>query len=175
MGWYIAAAGLVLWIWVAIRNQDGEMTRRDAAVVDDSRAATRTVVLFASLMSLIGVVLGMIKASQLGGAWEAAITASAILMVVASWLALHTMFALRYAHLYYGEPIGGIDFPGETRPDYRDFAYLALTVGMTFQVSDTDISSREVRHTITSHAVLSYMFGTVIVSLTINVVAGLIR
>ena len=85
------------------------------------------------------------------------------------------MFALRYAHLYYNEPVGGIDFAGEESPDYRDFAYLSFTIGMTFQVSDTAVSARSIRRTITRHALLAYLFGTVIVAILINVTAGLIR
>jgi len=82
--------------------------------------------------------------------------------------------ALRYAGLYYrdGE---GVDFNEDDDPDYRDFAYLALTIGMTFQVSDTDLKTKAIRHTAIRHALLSYLFGAVVIAMVINVVAGLLN
>ena len=94
--------------------------------------------------------------------------------VVVSWITVHTLFTLRYARLYYDGPEGGIDFQSDDLPDYLDFVYLAFTVGMTFQVSDTNISDRRIRRAITRHALLGYLFGTVIIGVTINVVGGLI-
>jgi uncharacterized membrane protein len=175
VGWVAAAFTLVAWIWLTVWNVEGKEVQAIATREDDSRAAARAVVLGASVASLLGVVLGLLKANELGGWWKGALTTAAILTVVASWFAIHTMFAMRYAHLYFGGPGGGVDFAGEEHPDYRDFGYLAFTVGMTFQVSDTAISSRSIRRTVTRHALLSYLFGTVIVALLINVTAGLIR
>ena len=83
------------------------------------------------------------------------------------------MFLLRYARIYDSPPDGGIEFAGEP-PDYGDFAYLALTIGMTFQVSDTDLSAKRVRRVALHHAPLSYLFGTVIVAITVSSVAGLL-
>ena len=85
--------------------------------------------------------------------------------------------ALRYAHVYYTPPKGGIDFKsrGVEEPDYLDFAYTAFTVGMTFQVSDTDITRREMRHQVLRHAFISFLFGAVILATTINVIAGLLN
>jgi uncharacterized membrane protein len=83
---------------------------------------------------------------------------------------------LRYAHEYYTQPVGGIDFKsGDYEPDYRDFAYLAFTVGMTYQVSDTELNRREIRHTLLRHALLSYLFGAVILALLVNVIASLVK
>ena len=88
---------------------------------------------------------------------------------------VHTAFALRYAHLFYTEPVGGIAFKGsDCDPDYRDFAYVAFTIGMTFQVSDTDIETRTIRGMVLRHALLSYLFGAVIVAVMVNSVAGLL-
>ena len=88
------------------------------------------------------VVLALHRPSRVPIATEVALTTAAMLTVVLSWLVVHTVFILRYAHLYYGTaPVGGIDFPGGDPPSYHDFAYLGFTVGMTFQVSDTGISS----------------------------------
>jgi uncharacterized membrane protein len=92
---------------------------------------------------------------------------------VTSWALVHTVFALRYAHVYYTAPVGGIDFKSDEAPDFRDFAYVAFTVGMTFQVSDTDIQTRTMRHTVLSHALLAYLFGAVILASMVNIVATL--
>ena len=97
-----------------------------------------------------------------------------LVTVVLSWLVVHTVYMLRYARLHYMTG-GGVDFPGDEAPDYRDFAYLALTIGMTYQVSDTGFTNKQLRRTATHHALLSYLFGTVVVAVTINVVASLVR
>jgi uncharacterized membrane protein len=86
---------------------------------------------------------------------------------------VHTVFTLRYARLYYLDEDGGIDFNEADPPRYSDFAYLAFTIGMTFQVSDTDIQDKTIRATILRHMWLSYVFGAVIVAITINLIAGL--
>ncbi len=107
-----------------------------------------------------------------------------LVAVICSWALVHTVFGLRYAHTYYGDPdgptgpkshAGGLDFPGDREPDYMDFAYFSFVIGMTFQVSDTDISKRVIRRTITRHALLGYVFGTVIIGVTINVLGGLVN
>jgi uncharacterized membrane protein len=97
-----------------------------------------------------------------------------VLAIVGAWTIVSTHFTFRYASLYYDGVDGGIDFNTEALPDYLDFAYLAFTVGMTYQVSDTDITDRKIRRAITRHALLSYLFGTCIVATTINVVASFI-
>ncbi len=93
--------------------------------------------------------------------------------VLLSWCLIHTVFAARYARLYYTGSYGGIDFPGDKHPDYADFGYFAFTVGMTYQVSDTNVTDRKMRRTTLRHALLSYLFGAVIIATTINLVAGL--
>jgi len=96
-----------------------------------------------------------------------------LLSVAVSWFTVHTIYALRYALLYYAEPVGGVDFNQEDPPCYRDFAYLALTIGTTFQVSDTDLQTTRVRVTALHHSLLSYLFGAVILAATINLIASL--
>jgi len=88
---------------------------------------------------------------------------------------VHTVFALKYARAYYSEPAGGIEFNENEPPNYIDFAYYAFTIGMTFQVADTNITSRAVRRTTLHHALLSYLFGSVLLGLVINVVATLLK
>jgi uncharacterized membrane protein len=103
--------------------------------------------------------------------------------VISSWLLVHTVFGLRYAHTYYGDPdgpagprehAGGLLFPGDRSPDYMDFAYFSFVIGMTFQVSDVQITSREFRQLVLIHGMLSFGFNTVILALAINTVATLL-
>jgi uncharacterized membrane protein len=97
-----------------------------------------------------------------------------------SWLMTHTTFALRYAHEFYSKDLGGpqidggLDFPGEKRPDYLDFLYFSLVLGMTFQVSDVQITARKFRRVAAVHGLLSFLFNTIILALTVNIAAGLL-
>lgn len=102
------------------------------------------------------------------------LTGFGIISVVFSWILIHTIYTLRYARLYYSKDIEGtVDFKQDHKPAYSDFVYLAFTIGMTFQTSDTDLIGTEFRKTVIRHAVLSYVFGTVIVAVTVNLIAGL--
>jgi uncharacterized membrane protein len=98
-----------------------------------------------------------------------------VLSVALSWAMVHTVFTLRYARTYYSKSQGGIDFNESDPPTYLDFAYLSLTIGMTFQVSDTNLTSKPIRRIALAHAAFSYLFGAVIVALVINVVASLLH
>jgi uncharacterized membrane protein len=131
------------------------------------------VVVVACVASLVGVFAGILKAREIGGGGGAVLTVASIIAVVFAWGAVHTVYMLRYAHRYYDRD-GGIEFPNDNEPSYLDFAYVAFTIGMTFQVSDTDVSNRSMRRLVLGHAALSYLFGTVIVGLTINVLGGLL-
>jgi uncharacterized membrane protein len=168
-GWDVAAFFYLAIVWGTVGSLDADSTRRLATREDDSRAVVDIVLLLASVVSLVGVVSGL---AESGGSVSLLMVIS-VLTVVLSWLTVHSTFALRYAHLFYSGG-GGIDFHDDTDPDFSDFAYLAFTVGMTFQVSDTEVNSRTIRRTISRHAMLAYLFGTVIVGVTINVVGTLI-
>jgi uncharacterized membrane protein len=102
---------------------------------------------------------------------EAAIVG--ILTVGASWFAVHTLFTVHYARLYYSDDPGGINFHDPQPPRFRDFAYLAYTIGMTYQVSDNEIQLTSIRATVLRHALLSYLLGAVVLAVTINLIAGL--
>lgn len=174
-GWSAAALSLLSYVWVSVGRLDPDETRRLARHVDDSRAAADITLLSASVVCLVGVGLDLVKAAGEHGADKAALVALGVLSVLLAWAAVHTVYVLHYARLYYGDPEGGIDFQGGGDPDYGDFAYLAFTVGMTYQVSDTDLKAKAIRRAVLRHALLSYLFGTVIVAITINVVAGLLK
>jgi uncharacterized membrane protein len=116
----------------------------------------------------------LFKAADESGGDKALSTVVAFLSVALSWASVHAVFMLRYASLYHHNG-GGIEFPGGGEPDYGDFAYVALTIGMTYQVSDTNLKDKKIRMTALRHALLSFVFGTGVLAMTINVVAGLVR
>ncbi|HUY61622.1 MAG TPA: DUF1345 domain-containing protein [Candidatus Dormibacteraeota bacterium] len=173
VGWDTMALAWGSWVGFSLLGKDSAETRRLATAEDDSRAAADAILLLASIASLIGVAFALVKAAGERGAGHGLITAVAAASVVVSWGAIHTLFTLRYARLYYAEG-GGIDFHDNRQADFGDFAYVAFTVGMTYQVSDTDLVSKAIRMTALRHAMLSYLFGTAVVAMTINVVAGLL-
>ncbi|MEA3185543.1 MAG: hypothetical protein QOJ74_2020 [Ilumatobacteraceae bacterium] len=175
-GWDVAAAFIAGSVWLFVAVLDAPSTREVATREDDSRAFVDFIVVVACVVSLVGVVVGLAHARSHSGTFSSTLTAIAVFTVFLSWFTVHTLFALRYAHLYYTEPVGGIDFGGaQDLPDYMDFVYVAFTVGMTFQVSDTNIAARSIRRAIVRHSMLSYLFGTVVVGVAINVVGNLIR
>jgi uncharacterized membrane protein len=173
-GW--SAVGLVFagWTIISLWTLDATDTAQLATKEDSSRAVADVLLLSAETASLAAIGLGLAKAASSKGAGQALITALAVFTVVVSWAVVHTVFALRYASLYYRDG-RGVDFNEDAKPDYRDFAYLALTIGMTFQVSDTDLQTKAIRHTAIRHALMSYLFGAVVIAMVINVVAGLLN
>jgi len=178
LGWDAGAIVFVVWEWWDTWRLTSEETRELAKREDDFEGAAHVILVMASLVSLVGVGFDLYKASQEGGLGQAIFTAVAVLTVVISWLAVQIVFTVRYARLYFDERGGlggGIDFhQEEPGPDYRDFAYVAFTLGMTYQVSDTDVSSRRIRRTVLRHAAISYVFGVSVVAVLVNVVAGLL-
>ena len=106
---------------------------------------------------------------------EVGLTSIAVMSLLLSWLIVHFVFMFRYARLYYADREGGIEFNEDDPPQYTDFAYFAFTIGMTFQVSDTNIEEKTIRKSALHHAMLSYMFGAIILAMVINVGASLLR
>ena len=177
VAWDVTAALVVSAVWISIGGMTAEETAEFAVQEDDSRASTHFLLIGAALVSLVGVVLAFVKANTGTHHDEVLLEAFGVATIVCSWLLVHTVFALRYAHVYYTGTEGGIDFKskGHERPDYLDFAYTAFTVGMTFQVSDTDITRREMRRQVLRHALISFLFGAVILATTVNVIASLLN
>jgi uncharacterized membrane protein len=178
IGWDVAAALFVVWVWTSAGRFDSDETRRFATREDDSRFSAQLLVLSACVVSLAGVGFDLLKAGQsASGGGRITLVSAALATVVLSWATVHTAFALRYAHEFYLRPVGGIDFKSgsDYAPDYRDFAYVAFVVGMTFQVSDTDITRRQIRHSVLQHSLLAYLFGAVIIAVVINIVAQIFQ
>jgi uncharacterized membrane protein len=171
--WDAAALVFLIWVWMTVLHNDAAATSRIARAEDASRVAAEAVVVNAGVASLVAVAFTLAQAGHAHAPARGLLTALALGSVSLAWITVHTVYVLRYARLYYSPPDGGIDFHGES-PDYIDFAYLALTIGMTFQVSDTDLVSKRVRRTGLHHALVSYLFGAVILAITVNSVAALL-
>ena len=174
-GWGATAFVIAALIWWRIYSMDGAETQKHAQAEDYSRPMADVIVLGAGLASLVSVGFALVEARHRSGTGKGLLIALAVFVVAISWTATHLVFTVRYGDLYYDAPAGGIDFNEKDRPDYRDFTYFAFTVGMTFQVSDTTVNDRSIRRQVTRHALLSYLFGAVIVALAINSVASLLQ
>ena len=172
IGWIAAAIVYLSRVWWHVLPKNEQLTAAHATALDDTRVLADLLVLTACVATLVAVALLLVKAGDAGHAkgWYAAL---AVLTVVSAWAVLHTVFTLRYAELYYADEPGGLNFHGDGKPTYHDFAYVAFTIGMTFQVSDTEVTAREFRRTILRHALLSFVFGAAIIATTVNLVAGL--
>jgi uncharacterized membrane protein len=174
LAWDAVAVMFLLRVWPRILRLDAGATREHATREDPSRSSADLMLLGAAVTSLVGSGLNLaLKVDESSTVLQAALTLGALVTVAVSWAVVHTVYTLRYAHLYYDEPVGGIDFSDQDDPDYYDFAYVAFTVGMTFQVSDTDIAKRPIRRAILRQALLSYLFGAVILAVVINVLGNL--
>ncbi|MBB5395483.1 DUF1345 domain-containing protein [Mucilaginibacter sp. AK015] len=179
--WIGIASSIIILDWVTIIWAHPKDIRKTASLEDSSRVMIFVFVMAASLVSLIAIYL-LLKSTK--GQSDQTVTSYIILAmaaVVVSWWMVHTVFTMRYAHLYYNTddgkktPLGGLDFPGEDKdPDYLDFVYFSFVVGMTFQVSDVEISSKHIRRLAWGHGLISFAFNTTIVALSINVISGLV-
>lgn len=174
-GWDV---GLLVYLALAarFRRQHGvEDIRKRAAEQDEGGFAILLLSIVATFASLVAVVFALIGAKQGNAALAVSLT---IVTIVLSWTFVHTIFAFHYAHEYYGKGrddlIGGLEFPGDKTPDYSDFLYFSLVIGMTSQVSDVQITSKVIRRMVSMHGVLSFFFNLVVLALTVNVVANLI-
>jgi uncharacterized membrane protein len=173
IAWDVTGAVFCALAWRAVWPMSAAATAERATEEDLSRASTDVFILTASVVSLVAVTLVLNTAHHTHGLARVGLASIGLTTVAVSWFTVHTIFMLRYALLYYAEPAGGIDFGSDDPPSYRDFAYLALTLGMTFQVSDTALRSTALRATALRHALLSYLFGAIILAVAINLVAGL--
>jgi uncharacterized membrane protein len=172
VGWDALAASLTGWTWLSISRMDAAATAAHANREDPSQPISYILLLAASVASLIAVAVVLVAANSAHGASKWLQAGLAAVSVAFSWLAIHTLFTLHYARLYHrGDE--GVSFNQHDPPRYLDFAYLAFTIGMTFQVSDTNIQSSAIRATALRHALLSYLFGAVILATTVNFVVSL--
>jgi uncharacterized membrane protein len=161
---YLVLASIIVW------RTGAASIRRNAAEQDDGRFVILIGTAVAALASLGAIV------SEIGASNRAAPQlVLAVVTIVLSWVFVHTTFALHYAHdYYYHSKASGLDFPGDEKPDYWDFIYFSFVIGMTFQVSDVQITSRTIRRTATAHGIVSFIFNTALVALMVNIAASAI-
>lgn len=174
LGWNAFSMCMIVMSWITFGITKSKEIRSQVKVQDPKRAVVFALILIATLASMLAVVL-MILVKKEGHSttnWRIPV---AIAGMVLSWFLVHTVFALRYAHIYYGSDIknpsthaGGLIFPGEKHPEYFDFAYFSFVLGMTFQVSDVDITSAAFRKLAMFHGMISFAYNTVIIALVIN-------
>lgn len=179
IGWDIFSFLMITFCWSTFFTTTPEETCVLASREDESRTIIFTIVLVSVLISLFAIIILMKNTNEqyiTKGLHEPV----SLLGVALSWFLLHSIFTLHYTHLYYGdnktkgdEKIGGLNFPEEEEPDYLDFAYFAFVIGMTFQVSDINITARNIRRLALLHGIVSFLFNTIIVALTISIITNL--
>ncbi|MGY1787912.1 DUF1345 domain-containing protein [Geodermatophilus sp. SYSU D00803] len=171
VGWAVAAGGLLFWVWRISWPRDAEGTKRLAEEEGQTRV-TDTAVLGAAVASLAAVVEALVRSSS-GDTVGVATVVLGVLVVILSWALVNTVFALKFARHYYAGGDGGIDFGQREPPAYSDFAYVAFTVGMSFAMPDTQVEDTSIRKVALGHALLSYLFGTVVIAVAVNLVTNL--
>ncbi|MEY2502046.1 MAG: hypothetical protein QOI07_2380 [Verrucomicrobiota bacterium] len=181
--WDVFALCVLVLAWLTILTTPPEKLRARAQMQDVSHILIFVFVLIAACAGLFSVgFLFFNKTVVIQRSHFIIHLLITLIAVICSWSLVHTVFGLRYAHTYYGDPdgpqgpkshAGGLEFPGDREPDYMDFAYFSFVIGMTFQVSDVVITSRDLRKLVLAHAMLSFGFNTVILALTINTVSAL--
>jgi uncharacterized membrane protein len=168
----VTAASYVLWAVAVLWRMDPERTKEHAgeADVDDEIGDLVLLLILTASLTSIGILL--LSANDADKASYAGMSLAAIL---ATWALLHTMYTARYARIYYDDGPGGIDFNDpDVDPQYSDFFYFSFNLGMTYQVSDTDVTSSRMRAEVLKHCLFSYIYGTVIIACTINLVINLV-
>lgn len=182
--WVAYSLTYLILAWISILFSHPKEIQKTASTQDASRTLIFIFVVTASFISLF-VVVFLLRFTKSFSQQELLIYGIlTTLSVISAWWTVHTVFAFRYAHLFYSlsgsgvhkdEFIGGLEFPKEPEPDYLDFVYFSFIIGMTFQVSDVEISSRRIRRIVWIHSLISFVFNTVIVALSINIISSLIQ
>jgi uncharacterized membrane protein len=174
-GWSAGVALYLLLVYVLIARCNTEKIRSHAAREDEGRVGILVLTVFAALASLGAIVVELHGAGEhVRGGFELALATTTIVL---SWVFIHTIFALHYAHDYYGEygaKQSGLNFPGDEPPDYWDFVYFSFVIGMTSQVSDVAVAGRPIRRTVIAHGIISFFFNVALLALMVNIAASAI-
>ena len=178
LGWDVGVALYLILTLFMMWRADVAHIRRRASEEDEGAAFILLLSIIATFASLAAVVF-VLGGAKLGAQGSASLNVVlAFTTILLSWAFVHTIFSFHYAHEYYGERgdgmTGGLKFPGDHAPDYRDFLYFSLVIGMTSQVSDVAISSKIIRRVASVHGVLSFFFNLVVLALTVSMIANLI-
>ena len=171
MAWNVGVGLYILAALYVIGRSDISHVRRRAAMEDEGAALILFLTVLAALASLaaIFVELGTVRNEKASGLY----VAHAIVTVLLSWTFIHLIFAFHYAHEFYGEAKGGhkggLEFPADDRPEYWDFVYFAFVIGMTFQVSDVQVTSKAVRRVVVGHGALAFFYNVAVLALMVNI------
>jgi uncharacterized membrane protein len=175
-GWDAGVGLYLIATYFLVSRSTVNEIRRRAAIQDEGAAALLVLVPAAAIVSLAAIIVELGSAEAAAGWTELAFGMGTILL---SWMFLHVVFALHYAHEYYGErsddQSGGLKFPGQQSPDYWDFIYFSFVIAMTSQVSDVAITGKVIRRIATVHGVLSFFFNVSVLALTVNMISNLIK
>jgi uncharacterized membrane protein len=183
LAWDAFAVCVLILAWITIVGTAPERLRARAQAQDVSHRIIFVFVVLAACAGLFSVGFLYFTNRKVEGSHFVFHLLISLVAIISAWMLVHTMFGLRYAHTFYGDSdgpagpkqhAGGLVFPGDRLPDYMDFTYFSFVIGMTFQVSDVQITSREIRKLVLMHGMLSFGFNTVILALTINTVSAMI-
>jgi uncharacterized membrane protein len=181
LGWNAGIVLFIVLILAMMARTDATEIRDRAIAEEEGRFTVLTLIITAAAMVLIAIALEIFSAKELQGASRALRLALTFLTVIDSWIFVHMIFTIYYAHEYHAEikgrrkgTRGGLGFPGGQTPDYWDFLYFALTVGMTAQTSDVAVQSRRMRRLVIVHGLVSFVFTTAVIALTVNLGAQLV-
>ncbi|MDQ2954890.1 MAG: DUF1345 domain-containing protein [Pseudomonadota bacterium] len=174
-----SGAGLYLAIVLAaVGSFDLKSVRARAAEQDEGAVFVLIMTVVAAIASLVAVVFLLGAEKNSNGSAPTIGFALAVVTILVSWGFIHLIFALHYAHEFYGEGAdercGGLQFPDDNRPDYWDFIYFSFVIGMTFQVSDVQVTSKRIRHVVVAHGIISFLFSVAILALAVNIGSNLI-
>jgi uncharacterized membrane protein len=179
--WDVFAFTYILTSWIVFFTCSTEQIRKEASKEDGSRIFVFLVILISSFASMLNVLLLIINKNETNSSISVLLPLAIVGMVL-SWIIVHTTFGFHYAHKYYNDDIAesgkhaeGLSFPNEKKPDYLDFAYFSFVIGMTFQVSDVQVTSPLMRRIVLFHGLLSFGLSVFVLALTINIIAGLIH
>ncbi|GAA1798053.1 DUF1345 domain-containing protein [Leucobacter iarius] len=177
-GWGALACVSTIWVLLQVWPMDADATRAHATAEDPSRRIARLIAIAGSVVSLAAVVIVMIQARHASGAATYWLAGIAVVSIVASWALIQINYLLHFARSYYedrgdGEIKRGIDFNQQEPPEYTDFAYFSIGLGMTYQVADTNVTRNEIRRIVIAQTTLAYLFGAGILATVINLVSGL--
>lgn len=172
LGWTIASAVFLVWVWSRAWPADPEHTRSLARHEDESRKLVDSLIIVAAVLSLVLVVFALVRSQQKDPVGSAA-AILAVIGVVAAWALINTVYAFKYARMYYLDDRHRFDFDQDEDPSYSDFAFTAFSIGMAYSASNITQSSTPSRRVAMGHALLSYFFGTFVVAVAINLITGL--
>lgn len=174
LAWIEFTSVYLILAWYIIFSLPVGNIKKWAVINDGSKTFVFAMIIIASIASLFAVLLIIMSGNAMGSVSIVPVSIAGMLL---SWALVHTIFIFHYAHMYYGTGHGGsgLNFPGNEKPDYLDFAYFSFGIGCTFQVADVSISSKTIRRTVFLHALLSFILNTFVVALTINIISGLMK